>query len=60
MKLYMGMRLRPLMFVGIIAMALFRESSIKGLTLLFSVGVVNLSGFSSIASIQLGMDYCPE
>ena len=45
MKLYMGMRLRPLMFVRIIAMAFFGESSIKGLTLQYSVGVAKLWGY---------------
>ena len=37
------MRLRPLMCLRIIAMAVFRESSIKGLTLQYSVGVAKLS-----------------
>ena len=43
MKLYMGMRLRPLMLIRIIMMAFFQESSIKGLTLQYSVGVAKLS-----------------
>ena len=39
MKLYMGMRLRPLMLVQIIAMAVFRESNTRE----YSVGVAKLS-----------------
>ena len=45
------------MCLRIIPMAAFRESSIKGLTLQYSVGVAKLSverGFSSIASVRLG------
>ena len=36
----------------------FRESSITGFTLQYSVRVRS-AGFSSIASVQLGTDYCP-
>ena len=43
MKLYIGMRLRPLMFL------IFRESSIKGITLQYSVGFAKLS-------VELGFD----
>ena len=45
--------LRPLMFL------VFRESSIKGFTLLYSVGVAKLSVERGFASVQLGTDYCP-
>ena len=44
------------MCLRIIAMAVLRESSIKGLTLQYFVGVAKLS---SIASVQFGTDYCP-
>ena len=37
------MRLRPLICLRIIATAVFREASIKGLTLQYSVGVAKLS-----------------
>ena len=39
----MRMRLRPFVFVRIITMAAFRKSSIKGLTLQYSVGVAKPS-----------------
>ena len=52
--------MRPLAFV---AMADFRESSIKGSNLQHSVGVTKLSVERGvlvfIASVKLGMDYCP-
>ena len=40
----------------IVAMDVFQESSIKGLTLQYFVGVAKLS---SIASVRLETDYCP-
>ena len=54
-KLYMGMRL--FVFVQKIVMAVFRESSIEGSTLHYSVGVFKLSVERDF--LQLGMDYCP-
>ena len=61
MKLYIGKRLRALMFL------VFRESSIKGFTLQYSVGVAKLSferGFLVLrvynwAPPLLGTGYCP-
>ena len=41
--IYMGMHFRPIVFVRIIAMAVFWESNTKATTLQYSVGVTKLS-----------------
>ena len=53
----MGIRLRPLMFVRIIVMAIFWESSIEGLTLQYSVDVAKLSIERSFLVLEV-YNYC--